>query len=650
MHDRAFAPLPSSAVTSSLRPVDKDAGFILTPADSGPGNVWGSSPDMVWLYKNLRGQNVLAIARWNQAGGGKRIFQATPWTDSLGNLGWLMKGHPEPRPLYGLDRLAERPDADVLIVEGEKSADAAALLCPDHVVLTWPGGCRAAGKVDWAPLAGRRVILWPDSDKPGVEAMSMVGARLANLASAVAIVDLSRVAEMLGEALPAGWDLADAPADWTPATVAGLLPEPTDMAVSTCVADDIAAIVERHLQAPAADVDPAHAGIVVEIISRMHERGLAIDALMNFRDEKTWTRVACDPGAFAEDAAFALRASGARADAGRVGETFRTMARRDQAERRQDLVQQFLGKPASASGMSELRRWVRAVTGEERPADVAALSHWLWQVKTRVAGLHGELHLMLVVYGAVQGSGKSVAVGKLCAPWQELFDPDVGLGTLTDDRNAPHLASCAVGFWDELGGLARADMEILKHRLTAPTVAYRPMRTNSRIEAPMLMSFIAASNRSIGELVKDATGMRRFFEIRAADRIDWEAVNGIDYALLWQAASELDGSPGKESRAIIEAAQAHLVWRDPVQRWLAEEEDGGWGVVVPRLGEPLPSADPSAGCSLATLYLRFSAWCEEAGERELTRELVGRRLGDLGWIQFRMARSNGRGSGWRRGI
>ena len=31
---------------------------------------------------------------------------------------------PEPRPLYGLDRLAAKPAATVLLVEGEKCADA----------------------------------------------------------------------------------------------------------------------------------------------------------------------------------------------------------------------------------------------------------------------------------------------------------------------------------------------------------------------------------------------------------------------------------------------------------------------------------------------------------------------------------------------
>ena len=38
---------------------------------------------------------------------------------------WRWLSFPIPRPLYGLDRLAANPDATVLIVEGEKCADAA---------------------------------------------------------------------------------------------------------------------------------------------------------------------------------------------------------------------------------------------------------------------------------------------------------------------------------------------------------------------------------------------------------------------------------------------------------------------------------------------------------------------------------------------
>jgi hypothetical protein len=61
----------------------------------------------------------------------------------------------------------------VLITEGEKAAEAAAALWPEAVSTTWPGGARAVKHGDFQPLKGRHVVLWPDNDQPGREAMQM---------------------------------------------------------------------------------------------------------------------------------------------------------------------------------------------------------------------------------------------------------------------------------------------------------------------------------------------------------------------------------------------------------------------------------------------------------------------------------------------
>lgn len=108
-----------------------------------------------------------------------------------------------PRPLYGLDRLAAAPAAPVLIVEGEKTADAAADLFPGFAVTSWSGGSKAVGKADWRALAGRRVAILPDADTPGREASETVRkAVLAAGAEGAAIVQLPA-------SLPHAWDCAD---------------------------------------------------------------------------------------------------------------------------------------------------------------------------------------------------------------------------------------------------------------------------------------------------------------------------------------------------------------------------------------------------------------------------------------------------------
>ena len=107
-------------------------------------------------------------------------------------------GFPTPRRLYNLHLLAEYPDDPVLVVEGEKAADAAAELLPDLVVVTSPFGAKAATKADWSALDGRAVVIWPDNDAAGAGYAKDV-LRLVPQARLVKVPDT----------LPEGWDLAD---------------------------------------------------------------------------------------------------------------------------------------------------------------------------------------------------------------------------------------------------------------------------------------------------------------------------------------------------------------------------------------------------------------------------------------------------------
>lgn len=117
---------------------------------------------------------------------------------------WRWKAPAAPRPLFNLQALTAKPDATVLIVEGEKTADAAAKLYPKAVVTTWPSGCKAIDKADWSPLCNRRIILWPDADEPGRQAMDRLSRKLLQLG-----VERLQIASPPSDT-PEGWDLADA--------------------------------------------------------------------------------------------------------------------------------------------------------------------------------------------------------------------------------------------------------------------------------------------------------------------------------------------------------------------------------------------------------------------------------------------------------
>ena len=128
---------------------------------------------------------------------------------------WLWKAPPAPRPLYNLDALQQRPNAPVLIVEGEKTADAAAKLFLSAIAITWPSGCKAFTKADWSPIKGRRCTLWPDADAVGRDAMAKLAIHLLKAGAAQV-----RIIQPPPDA-PDGWDLADA--DWSIADAAAYL-------------------------------------------------------------------------------------------------------------------------------------------------------------------------------------------------------------------------------------------------------------------------------------------------------------------------------------------------------------------------------------------------------------------------------------------
>lgn len=157
-------------------------------------------PSASWCYKNQRGQVLGYVARYDPPDSRKQIV---PWVFS--EQGWVAKQFPEPRPLYGLHRLA--PNVPVLIVEGEKAADAAQeIVGHRYAVLTWPGGAQALGKADFEAMGPRKVLLWPDADKPGAECMTRLAARLEGFCHEVKILDT------IG--MPDGWDAADSGFDW----------------------------------------------------------------------------------------------------------------------------------------------------------------------------------------------------------------------------------------------------------------------------------------------------------------------------------------------------------------------------------------------------------------------------------------------------
>ena len=159
---------------------------------------WGA-PSGVWEYRSLDDELLFCVARYDPPGMKKQIL---PWTWNKRGF-WNCKMWPGVRPLYGLELLNKFPNKKIMLVEGEKAADAAREIC-GHIynVLTWSGGAQAWRKSDLTLIREREVVLWRDHDEPGIEAMAEIANVLSYQGCTVKIIETADK--------PVGWDAWDA--------------------------------------------------------------------------------------------------------------------------------------------------------------------------------------------------------------------------------------------------------------------------------------------------------------------------------------------------------------------------------------------------------------------------------------------------------
>ncbi len=204
-------------------------------------------------YRDADGRLLATHRRILHPNGTKQM----PWVSATGE-----PVKPSALPLYRLPELLAAPaDADVLLVEGEKCADAAR--AAGYVAVSLAGGAeqRDFGQA-LDPLRGRQVFLMPDNDAPGRGLMQHVGAALTNIAADVRVVELPDLPEKgdIADYLADGHTaddvraaMAAAPtwADWAAAIACYPVPTAANTALPSFPVDVLPAIVRQVVEAGA---------------------------------------------------------------------------------------------------------------------------------------------------------------------------------------------------------------------------------------------------------------------------------------------------------------------------------------------------------------------------------------------------------------
>lgn len=186
-------------------------------------NQFGCLPTYYFPYFNPDGSFSFYMARWPHGKNPDSKKETRPYIFDTQRNKWKSKFPTNPRLPYNLLELLARPDAVVLIVEGEKCVEAAKILFPDYVVITSSGGANSSNSTDWSYLKDREIIISPDVDTAGKAYLSKVKNLCAKVGAKSIkelftkklgrfVIDNGVIIERQGE-VPAKYDLGDSLSD-----------------------------------------------------------------------------------------------------------------------------------------------------------------------------------------------------------------------------------------------------------------------------------------------------------------------------------------------------------------------------------------------------------------------------------------------------
>lgn len=518
-----------------LKPAPKDV-----PTPDGYHKAFGQ-PSLLHLYMDESGEHPVYItARYDPPFEHKPQIdkkQFIPWSWSTTQNIWMSRALPENRPLYNLDTIQKHDN--ILIVEGEKAADyfAAKFKHPKYAVTTWSGGSKAYRLTDWSPLEGKNILLWPDADKAGRDAMDSIAEKLDELGvEGIKVIDT--------EDLSDGFDAADITdefedaAGWVawcrdrvkawekPEPLPEVVNEPTPLTPFSEEELDLIEAQERadEIDLMSPNVDPSRvlmtAGITPpladkSVLGNLHNvlcimenwRPLAKAVWLDTFHQKIFTNYDCkEPREWGEydtinlTAWFQANAKMRRVTDQTVGKALVAYARKNTKNEVREWMESL-----KWDGTSRMDTFFEKYFGVEMSAYTEAVSKNFWlSMVARIYDPGCKVDNMVILEGK-QGKGKSTALKTIAGKWFSVAE-----GDLNKDFKLGLQGSLIVEI-EELDSFGRADAKRIKSFVSQPTDRLRVPYGRVVEEFPRQCVFVGTTNES--KYLKDSTGGRRFWPL-----------------------------------------------------------------------------------------------------------------------------------------
>ncbi len=565
-----------------------------------------------WAYYDASGSLLGYVCRFRTSDGGKEVIPCV-WARNVesGQHRWRWMQFSEPRPLYGLQRFAQREY--VLIVEGEKCADAAhAALGEWFDVVCWPGGGKAVSKAEWSALAGRKIIIWPDCDsqrdkagellpehpvpaaqgqagkqgQPGIKAAEDIAKVLLELGCQVRVVAIPAPGAMTD-----GWDVFDALEEGKTAeeikqwiydnlrpSIHASEPAPAQADQRSLPPEPASARLywkSNLLKKPRGGYEDCKENVALAMENHPLLQGIVGYNEFSARIEKLkptpWSE---NLGEWSEEDDLELSmwlASQANIlfrSSSTIAEGVRLVASRN----KHHPVREWLDS-LEWDGQDRLGTWLRDCLGAEgSPYTELVGALWLRQAVNRILNPGCKGDYVLILEGP-QGLMKSSALRTMGGEWFS----DAPL-----DLNSKDAFMSISGTWiyeiAELDAFNRSEATRIKAFLTQAQDRYRPPY-GSRMVTQLRQTVFAATTNNY-EYHKDPTGNRRFWSVLCT-KVYLDVIKEVREQLFAQAVYEVRAGkqvyPTREQETLYIVPQQQMrevfdPWHEVIAKWLTQPE------------------------------------------------------------------------------